>query len=92
MGAGVARPIVRLPSQSARCNRFQAGLGSTLFRSRCEERRPLLFNLRTAALGTLDLALFMFGKSQNCGEFLCTGLTEILVLGHRTLLRSQIFT
>jgi hypothetical protein len=41
---------------------FQAGPGSTLFRSRCEERRPLLFNLRTAALGTLDLALFMFGK------------------------------
>ena len=42
---------------------FQAGLGSTLFGGRREERRPLLFNLRAATLGTLDLALFVFGKS-----------------------------
>jgi hypothetical protein len=27
----------------------------------------------------------MFGKTQNCGEFLATGCTEIFVLGHGTL-------
>jgi hypothetical protein len=42
---------------------IQAGLGSTLFRSRREERRPLLFDLRTTTLGALDLALLMFGES-----------------------------
>src|ERR1700747_3105634 len=42
---------------------FQAGPGSTLLRSRCEERRPLLFDLRATTCGTLDLALFVFGKS-----------------------------
>jgi hypothetical protein len=44
---------------------FQAELGSTLFRSRREERRPLLFDLRATTLGALNLnlALLMFGKS-----------------------------
>jgi len=42
---------------------FQAGRGSTLFRSRRKERRPLLFDLRTTTLGALDLALLMFGES-----------------------------
>jgi hypothetical protein len=42
---------------------LQAELGSTLFRSRREERRPLLFDLRTTTLGALDLALLMFGQS-----------------------------
>jgi hypothetical protein len=42
---------------------FQAGLRSALFRSRREERGPLLFDLRTTTLGAFDLALRMFGKS-----------------------------
>jgi hypothetical protein len=67
------------------------GLGSTLLGSRREERRPLLFDLRATTVGALDLALLMFGKSQNCGEFLATRCTEIFVLGHGTLPDSQIF-
>ena len=51
----------RIPFVSAIC--FQAGLGSTLFGSRREERRPLLFNLRATTLGTPNLAVLMFGKS-----------------------------
>jgi len=35
---------------------FKQDWGSTLFRSRREERRPLLFDLRTTTLGALDLA------------------------------------
>jgi hypothetical protein len=69
---------------------FQLGLGSTLFGSRREERCPLLFNLGTPAFGTLDLARFIFGEGQNGGEFLFTGFTEILVLGHGILLCSDI--
>jgi hypothetical protein len=53
----------RLLSQSRVAIVFQAGLGSTLFRSRREERRPLLFDLGSATLGALDLTLLMFGQS-----------------------------
>jgi hypothetical protein len=43
---------------------------STLLRSGREERSPLLFDFCTAALGALYIVLLVFGKTQNCGEFL----------------------
>ena len=66
-----------------------AGFRLTLLRSGCEERRPLLFDFRTAALGALHLALVVFGKSQNGGEFLAAGRTEVLIMRHGTLLSRQ---
>jgi hypothetical protein len=74
-----------LPSQSRSLQPFfKRDRGQLFLEVVAKNAAPLLFNLRAATLGTLHLALSMLGKSQNCGEFLFTGFTEIFVLGHRT--------
>ena len=64
-------PIIRLLSQSGCVTTFQAGLGSTLFTSRREERRPLLFDVRTNTIGALDLVLLMFRSELEVSRISC---------------------
>ena len=46
------------------------GINLALLGSGREERGPLLFDFCTATLGALHIALLVFGKTQNGGEFL----------------------
>lgn len=68
----------RAPSASRRVSKMRVGPGRfcrfklrlTFLGSGREERRPLLFDFRAATFGALNLVFVVFGKTQDCGEFL----------------------